>query len=66
MSNIFLFYLTDEEAFYCYPDKLRLPLIFYFGHTAVVYVNKMILAGLIQVNKIIEFMWFIPKKDPAT
>ena len=44
--------LADESVFYKCPDRLRLPLIFYYGHTACVYVNKMILADLIQVNKI--------------
>lgn len=40
--------LKDDDVFYCFPDRLRLPLIFYFGHTAVVYVNKLMLAGLIK------------------
>ncbi|WAR24247.1 hypothetical protein MAR_037916 [Mya arenaria] len=42
--------LKDESVFYRCPDRLRLPLIFYFAHTAVVYVNKLILAGLLKEN----------------
>lgn len=40
--------LADESVFYKYPDKLRLPLIFYYGHTAAVYVNKLKLSGLLR------------------
>lgn len=40
--------LKDESAFYKCPDRLRLPLIFYYCHTAVVYVNKLMLAGLMK------------------
>lgn len=40
--------LKDESSFYKCPDRLRLPLIFYFGHTAAVYVNKLVLAGLLK------------------
>jgi hypothetical protein len=39
--------LRDDSIFYSIPDKLRRPLIFYSGHTACVYVNKMHLAGLL-------------------
>ena len=39
----------DEKNMYKSPDRLRLPLIFYLGHTASVYINKLLLAGLIQV-----------------
>ncbi|KAL5016943.1 hypothetical protein ScPMuIL_006532 [Solemya velum] len=48
----------DESVFYKRPDNLRLPMIFYFGHTAVVYVNKMMIAGMIQerVNFDLETM----------
>jgi len=33
-----------EEAYYFRAESLRHPLIFYFGHTATFYINKMILA----------------------
>lgn len=41
--------LRHDFVYYLCPDRLRLPLIFYYGHTAAVYVNKMCLAGLIKV-----------------
>ncbi|ELU18927.1 hypothetical protein CAPTEDRAFT_226801 [Capitella teleta] len=40
--------LKDESVFYRRPDRLRLPLLFYYGHTACVYINKLILAGLMK------------------
>ncbi|XP_019645512.1 PREDICTED: ergothioneine biosynthesis protein 1-like [Branchiostoma belcheri] len=51
--------LKDEEAFYKCPDRLRLPLIFYYAHTATVYVNKLMLAGLMtqRVNLHFETMF---------
>ncbi|XP_022105429.1 ergothioneine biosynthesis protein 1-like isoform X2 [Acanthaster planci] len=47
--------LAAKEAFYMCPDRLRLPLIFYYAHTAVVYWNKMLLAGLVDRRLNIEF-----------
>uniref|UniRef100_UPI00398E67F0 uncharacterized protein isoform X2 n=1 Tax=Pristiophorus japonicus TaxID=55135 RepID=UPI00398E67F0 len=40
--------LKDESSFYLCPDRLRLPLIFYFCHPSVLYINKLLLAGLIK------------------
>ena len=40
--------LVDDEAFYKRADGLRHPLIFYFGHTATFFINKLILAKLIK------------------
>ncbi|XP_051867130.1 uncharacterized protein LOC127567942 isoform X2 [Pristis pectinata] len=40
--------LKDESTFYLSPDRLRLPLIFYFCHPSVFYINKLLLAGLIK------------------
>ncbi|MFP4471347.1 MAG: 5-histidylcysteine sulfoxide synthase [Bacteroidales bacterium] len=40
--------LKSEESFYLGADPLRHPLIFYLGHTAVFYINKLILARLID------------------
>lgn len=46
----FVFSLSlAEDAFFMCPDRLRLPLIFYYGHTASVYVNKLLQAEFIQV-----------------
>lgn len=39
-----LFAPLDDTAFYVRAEPLRHPLIFYFGHTATFYLNKMILA----------------------
>lgn len=39
--------LADEGAFYLRAEPLRHPLIFYFGHTASFYINKLIIAKLI-------------------
>lgn len=51
-----LFTGITDEAFYVVPDRLRLPLIFYYTHTATLYINKMLAAGLIKerVNRSIE------------
>lgn len=40
--------LHDVSAFYQKADPLRHPLIFYYGHTAVFFINKLLLAGLID------------------
>lgn len=36
--------LKDDSVFYRRPEPLRHPHIFYFGHTAVFFVNKLVLA----------------------
>lgn len=40
--------LVSDAAFYQKPDRLRHPLIFYFGHTAVFYINKLYLGNFID------------------
>jgi len=40
--------LADSEAYYRRADPLRHPLIFYFGHTAVFFINKLVLAKLLD------------------
>ncbi|MGV6852346.1 MAG: 5-histidylcysteine sulfoxide synthase [bacterium] len=40
--------LCSDEAYYQRPESLRHPLIFYFGHTAVFFINKL------RVSKIID------------
>ncbi|HBA87002.1 MAG TPA: SAM-dependent methyltransferase [Geobacter sp.] len=40
--------LKDDGAFYLRADRLRHPLIFYFGHTATFFVNKLVIARVIQ------------------
>ena len=39
--------LRGDEAFVRKPIALRHPLIFYFGHTATFFINKLVLAGLL-------------------
>jgi len=36
--------LRDDSVFYEQPEALRHPIIFYFGHTAAFYINKLVLA----------------------
>lgn len=40
--------LADEAAFYRRADPLRHPLVFYFGHTACFFINKLISAGALD------------------
>jgi 5-histidylcysteine sulfoxide synthase/putative 4-mercaptohistidine N1-methyltranferase len=42
--------LTSDAAYYQKPIPLRHPLIFYFGHTATFFVNKLLLAGLLTAR----------------
>ncbi|MDC0612642.1 5-histidylcysteine sulfoxide synthase [Vibrio sp.] len=40
--------LSSEESYYQKPITLRHPLIFYFGHTATFFINKLLMVGLIE------------------
>jgi len=53
--------LISDEAFFERPQPLRHPLIFYFGHTATFFVNKLMLAKLIdsRVNARFESLFAI-------
>ena len=42
LSDWLMFSITGEGAFYEVADDLRHPLIFYLGHTAVFYINKLV------------------------
>lgn len=48
--------LACDAAFYARPCSLRHPLIFYFGHTATFFTNKLVLAKLLpaRINPTIE------------
>jgi 5-histidylcysteine sulfoxide synthase/putative 4-mercaptohistidine N1-methyltranferase len=48
--------INDDSAYYLRPERLRHPLIFYFGHTATFYINKLILGKFIaeRVNGKLE------------
>jgi Uncharacterized conserved protein len=50
--------LVSDDAFYLRPCSLRHPLIFYFGHTATFFTNKLVLAKLLpnRINAKIESM----------
>ena len=47
--------LTAEQAYFVKPNSLRHPLIFYFGHTATFFINKLLLAGLLAERVDPEF-----------
>lgn len=52
--------LADDSAFYEQPESLRHPLIFYFGHTAVFYINKLVLSKkLFRINQRYESIFAI-------
>ncbi|MFT5315964.1 MAG: 5-histidylcysteine sulfoxide synthase, partial [Candidatus Krumholzibacteriia bacterium] len=53
--------MNDDEAYYMKADPLRHPLIFYLGHTATFFVNKLTLARIItdRVNPHFESMFAI-------
>ncbi len=40
--------LVSDDVFYMRPQPLRHPLVFYFGHTAVFFVNKLLLAKQLE------------------
>ncbi len=53
--------LTCAEAYFVKPIALRHPLIFYLGHTATFFINKLLLAGLIEkrINPEFESMFSV-------
>ena len=53
--------LASDEAFFEKPINLRHPLIFYFGHTATFFANKLLLAKLIpeRINPRLEAMFAV-------
>ncbi len=54
-------HLVRDKAFYLRAEPLRHPLIFYFGHTASFYINKLNIARLIdhRINASYESMFAI-------
>mgnify|MGYP000190075202 CR=1 FL=1 len=40
--------INDDKAYYLRPEQLRHPLIFYYGHTATFYINKLLLGKFIN------------------
>ena len=59
--------IINSETFYVNPDPLRNCLIFYLGHSAVFYINKLINVGLLQqrINPYYETLFEIGV-DPET
>lgn len=53
--------LANEQAFYTKPISLRHPLIFYYGHTATFFVNKLLLTRMIneRLNHRFESMFAV-------
>ncbi len=53
--------LKDDQTFYLRADRLRHPLIFYFGHTATFFINKLTIARLIdkRINPAFESMFAV-------
>ena len=53
--------IIEKETYYLRADPLRHPLIFYYGHTAAFFVNKLILAKIInkRVNPEFESMFAV-------
>lgn len=43
--------IKEPEYFNLCPDRLRLPLVFYYGHTIAVLENKLALGGVIKPNE---------------
>lgn len=54
-------HLVDDETFYLRPEPLRHPLIFYLGHTATFYINKLNISRLSEkrINPDYESMFAI-------
>lgn len=53
--------LANEQAYYVKPISLRHPLIFYYGHTATFFVNKLLLTRMInqRINQRFESMFAV-------
>ncbi len=53
--------LASDDAFYLRAEPLRHPLIFYLGHTGVFYINKLIIAKIIdqRINPAFESMFAV-------
>lgn len=53
--------LKDKKCLYKQPNRLRHPLIFYFGHTATFFINKLNVSNIIKkrINKTYESIFAI-------
>lgn len=50
LDDCLMLTIVGQDSFYRNPDPLRNCLIFYLGHTAVFYINKLIQVGLIETR----------------
>lgn len=53
--------LSSDAAYYLKPIPLRHPLIFYYGHTATFFTNKLVLAGMLaeRINPRLESIFAV-------
>ncbi|NVN99664.1 MAG: 5-histidylcysteine sulfoxide synthase [Geobacteraceae bacterium] len=53
--------INSDDTFLLRPDRLRHPLIFYFGHTATFFINKLTIARIIdqRINPKFESMFAV-------
>lgn len=67
LEEILMQSLRGEETFYTKPDPLRNPLVFYLGHSAAFYINKLVRVGVLDqgINPGYETL-FEQGVDPAT
>jgi hypothetical protein len=67
LDDILMKSIVGQKTFYLNPDPLRNCLIFYLGHTAVFYINKLIRVGLMEnrINPAYETLFEIGV-DPET
>lgn len=67
LEEVLLKTIQNRDIFYFNPDPLRNPLIFYLGHAAVFYINKLISVGLLTkpINSDYEILFEIGV-DPET
>lgn len=66
-EDILLKSIKNNDTFYLNPDSLRHKLIFYLGHSAVFYINKLVITGLLKqrINPQYELL-FEMGVDPET
>ena len=67
LTEILFSSIKEEGTYYINPDSRRHPLIFYFGHVAALYINKLRIAGLFneKINSKFENL-FAVGVDPST
>lgn len=60
--------INNDQAYFSKPEPLRHPLIFYYGHTATFFINKLILGKYIhkRINQHIESVCAVGVDEMAT